>query len=226
MTNGINEEVIKAMKDLGWDDIVSELVKGGEEKSEKEKELSDEEKAKLAKEKEDEKSEGEEKEEDTEKAQKDEFNKAIDSALGEKMTPLKDLIKGVMGQSIGLAKENEELKKSLSGVNESIKEMQKSIEAIGEMPIPTKAVGIINVIEKGGHSEDEEDNLILSVSKSSDKALLVKAMAVGLEKTNDEILKGDYENCLLGSMGSKVEISKGVVDDLRKNHKIRVIKEN
>jgi len=225
MKQEIDKELIKAMEGLGWDDIVTELVKGGseEEETEEKEELTDEEKAEAEEAKKKEKEESDE--EETEKGQKDEFNKAVDEAFGNKMNPFKDLIKGVMSQSVGLAKENEELKKSLSDVNTEMEEMKKSITEIGEMPIPSKAVGTVNVIEKGGHMEDDEANLILSTSNANHKAMIVKAMSTGLEKTNDEILKGDYENCLLGSMGSKVEISKGVVDDLRANHKIRIVRE-
>jgi len=208
-----NDEIIKALRDLGIDDVAAEI-----EKAQSTEELTPEQEAEAAKaEAEAGKEEGGE--------EKTDIEKAVEATIGTKMDSVGTIIKSFMDESKVLREENEGLKKSLGELTDSLGEIKKSVQKILETPNPQRSVSTANLIEKGGQLVNEEGQTIMSISDKEKKAELIKAMEDGMNSTTNSSLKSEYGDCIIkSSMGLLASVTNPVAQDLFTNHKIRIVK--
>lgn len=170
---------------------------------------------------EEEKEEKEEKEEPEEKVTKDDQEENVAT---------QEIKKSLSGLEDRFNEESKMLK-SIPTLLQGQEELQKSVseligvvQKISGMPIGTKAVrtGSANFFEKsfGGQEEDGDGVKLLSVTSQKDKVL--DALEKGMSASTDEELTKSYEDSILRYNAGGGMINQSVAIDLYKNHKVRL----
>jgi hypothetical protein len=228
-----DQELIKALEDLGIDLSTLDLFSKSEEEEEEEKEQEEDEsseegdeyskmksdydklskacsmkKAEMEEYEKKMKSKKAEKSEDSE-LEKSDNSELLKSILDEKMSSFTNLVKGLEDKIGNLSEENSELK--------------KSIELLGENRPGKKSVNTeFSIIEKGGMVEDESGKKVLSVSKQ--KGLVCSELEKAMDETDGELQKALASQIVAYNADPYGKIAKPIAEHLYNNRNVRLVK--
>ena len=116
---------------------------------------------------------------------------------------------------------NNDLVKSLTAENTSLKEAVKTISKQG---IDFRSAKNFQVIEKASHNELDDDGRTV-LHTSTQKKLVISALETALEKANDPTIKKSIQDDIMAyNLAPDGSVSREVAEYLYNNQKIRLVK--